>query len=272
MSAAYRPVGVFDSGVGGLTVVRKIAETLPCEDLLYLGDTARVPYGNKSPETVRRYALRIADRLCREGAKALVVACNTASAYAIDAIRERHHELAVIDVVAPVARVAAASTRTGHIGVIGTRGTVASGAYERALQEIAPDVRVTAAACPLFVPLAEEGWTAGDIPRQVAELYLRAFAQSDIDTLILGCTHYPLLGGVIAEVISTVVGSAVTVLDSASATAAHLATTLRARAELASNGKVGEKRFWMTDVSPAFLSACDRFFGAHVEAVAHVDL
>lgn len=265
-----RPVGVFDSGVGGLTVARAIVDRLPHESLLYLGDTARVPYGNKSPETVRRYSLNITRRLLDGGAKAIVIACNTASAHALEAVRESV-DIPVVGVIEPVSRWAVQRSASGRVGVIGTRGTVASAAYPSTLAELSPRVRVHQRACPLFVPLAEEGWTAGRVPREVAATYLAAFAESGIDTLVLGCTHYPLLRPVIESVISDEVGAPVEVLDSATATAEELAEVLAAQGLLAAPGPTHHK-FLVTDDSASFQAQCDRFFGAPVGHVEHVDL
>lgn len=264
------PVGLFDSGVGGLTVARAVVERLPGEALVYLGDTARVPYGNKSPDTIRRYSVHVTRRLCQAGAKALVVACNTASAHALDHLRERL-DVPVLGVIEPVAREAARRTQTGVIGVIGTRATVASGAYERALEAAAPGVRVVTQASPLLVPLAEEGWVEGSVPEQVARHYLTPLAETGLDTLILGCTHYPLLRGVISATLRELTGREVEVLDSASATSQALAEVLDARGLRAAH-PAPRHRVWVTDSSSAFVGACARFFGAPIEAVEHVDL
>ncbi len=266
------PLGVFDSGIGGLTVARRITQRLPHEALLYLGDTARVPWGNKSHETIQRYSLNIAFRLRDEGAKALVVACNTATAHALDVLEERL-DLPVLGVVEPVARAAAQATRTSTLGVLGTRATVASGAYERALRRLDPGLRVLAQPCPLFVPLAEEGWTDGAVPREVARAYLRPFAGEPVDTLILGCTHYPLLASIIQEVAQDLLQRPVAVLDSAGATAEALATLLHEQRLLASSGDAPPAhRFWMTDLSSSFAEGWSRFFGAALTDVEHVDL
>ncbi len=196
-AAAGRAIGIFDSGVGGLTVLKRIAQRLPHEHLCYLGDTARVPYGTKSADTVIRYARSCAAKLTERGIKLLVVACNTASAYALDTLAAEL-PMPVLGVVEPGAREAVRCSKNGRVGVIGTAGTVASGAYTRAIAALNEDIRVYSKACPLFVPLAEEGWVRGEIPRSVAKTYLAELAASRIDTLVLGCTHYPLLRGPIA--------------------------------------------------------------------------
>lgn len=272
MSLPDAPIGVFDSGVGGLTVTRALVDHLPHESILYFGDTARVPYGNKAPATIRRYSLNISQRLVEGGVKAIVVACNTASAFALEAIAQAHPELPVVGVVEPVARVAASVSVTRSVGVIGTRGTVASGAYPRALAALAPELKVITHPCPLFVPLAEEGWLQGGVPREVARAYLSAFADSGIDTLILGCTHYPLLRSVIQEVIDEVVGAPVRVLDTATATTEAVAAELQARELGTSRQRPPVHRFLVTDAVESFQGVSERFFGAPIGKVEHVDL
>jgi glutamate racemase len=207
---AARPIGVFDSGIGGLTVVSALRALLPNESIFYLGDTARVPYGGKSETTVQRYSLEIAAMLLGENAKTVVVACNTASALALSQL-EKSLPVTVTGVILPGARAAVARTRTGHVGVIGTRATIKSGAYERALRSLNPDVRVTARPCPLLVPLIEEGWLENAITDEIIMQYLRPLLEEGIDTLVLGCTHYPLLRSAIARLL----GDGVTLVDSA---------------------------------------------------------
>jgi len=256
-------IGIFDSGVGGLTVQRAILAALPQADTLYLGDTARVPYGTKSAETVTLYSLRNARFLLEEGIDLLVVACNTASAVALPALRDAL-PVPVHGVVEPGARAAAAATRSGRIGVIGTPGTVASGAYQAALRAARPGVEVVALACPLFVPLAEEGWTdpADEVVRGVVARYLSPLRRSGIDTLVLGCTHYPLLKAAIAAELP-----GVTLVDSAETVAAEVAARLGAAA-----GPEGVHRFFVTDAPQRFLAVAGRFLGRPVEAAEHVDV
>jgi glutamate racemase len=219
-AADSRPIGIFDSGIGGLTVLRALRARLPRERFVYLGDTARLPYGTKSSETVARYALRAGRFLAARDIKLLVVACNTASATALPALAATL-PVPVIGVVEPGA--AAAARRTlGRVGVIGTESTIASGAYTRALLAVRPDLEVTAAACPLFVALAEEGWFDHPVTREVAAIYLAPLAAAGVDTLILGCTHYPLLRAAIAAGI----GHGVALVDSAQAVADAVAHTL----------------------------------------------
>ena len=255
------PIGVFDSGLGGLTVAHAIMRQLPSESLIYFGDTARVPYGPKSPDTVRRYSREISAFLIEQGVKAIVVACNTATAHALPALRDEL-KVPVIGVVEPGARAAVRATRTGHIGVIGTAGTIRSQAYVRAIHAENPDVRVTALACPLFVPLVEEGWTSHDATRLVAEEYLAPFVKDAIDTLVLGCTHHPLLKPLIGEI----VGRSVRLIDSAEETAADARRMLAANALSAGDGE-GEYRFIASDDPQQFLTLGRRFLGSAIERV-----
>ena len=212
-SNGVRPIGVFDSGVGGLTVFREIARALPREPLIYLGDCARVPYGTKSPETVVRYSLEAARHLLGRNVKMLVVACNTATAAALP-ILQKELPIPVIGVVEPGARAAVERT-SGVVGVIATEGTVRSKAYTIAIKSLDPDIEVIESAAPLFVPLAEEGWANTHVAREVAEIYLEPLIDAGIDTLVLGCTHYPILRGTIEGV----VGESVQIVDSAETTA-----------------------------------------------------
>ncbi len=259
-------IGVFDSGVGGLTVLRQITLRVPGESTIYLGDTARVPYGTKSPQTVIRYARTCARLLTDRGIKMLVVACNTASAFAVETLR-KELPLPVLDVIGPGARTAVRKTRTGRIGVIGTSGTVASRAYPDAIAQLAPDAQVFCKPCPLFVPLAEEGWTDGEVPRAVAHAYLDELLRENIDTLVLGCTHYPLLARVIAET----AGNAIALVDSAEATAEAVEETL-GRLGLGGNGLNSPQRhFLVSDAPESFSRVGARFFGSDLEHVEWVD-
>ncbi|MFO0594154.1 MAG: glutamate racemase [Myxococcaceae bacterium] len=261
-------IGVFDSGVGGLTVLKALMERLPLESTVYLGDTARVPYGTKSGEVVTRYSIANAEALLEYDIKALVVACNTASAVALPAL-EAKLPIPVIGVIEPGARAAIEATKSGHVAVIGTPGTIASGAYQAALTRAKPGLDVHTRACPLFVPLAEEGWTEGEVPRLVAERYLgEGLLSGDVDTLVLGCTHYPLL----APVIQQVVGPKVTLVDSAKATAEKLAVVLRER-ELSrlERGPV-ERHYLVTDTPNRFLEVGARFLGRPLSGARQIDL
>lgn len=253
-----RPIGVFDSGVGGLTVFHALERALPGESLVYLGDTARVPYGTKSAETVVRYACEATRFLLRKEVKMVVVACNSASSVAIEAV-EREAGVPVLGVILPGARRAAELSAAGNIGVIGTRATVGSGAYERAIRARRPDAEVLSRPCPLFVPLAEEGWTDNAIAEQVAETYLAPFKAAGVDTLVLGCTHYPLL----QEVIGRVMGMGVRLVDSAESTAEETRRLLRRDSSLASESddRRGEHHFFVTDAPEPFQAVAERFLG-----------
>ncbi len=262
-----RPIGVFDSGIGGLTVFRALAAKLPRERILYLGDTARVPYGNKSPETVTRYTRECARFLLRRGIKALVVACNTASALALPSLAP---ELPVpsLGVIEPGARRACRVSATGRVGVIGTDATIRSGAYRAAIRRTRPEAEVTAAACPLFVPLAEEGWAETEVARLVAECYLAAFRGREIDALVLGCTHYPLLRGVIGAVL----GPGIALVDSAEATASEAAALLEERRLLADGEETTDHHFTVTDSSKRFEEVGTRFLGMPLARLEQVDI
>jgi glutamate racemase len=261
------PIGLFDSGVGGLTVLRALEARLPFENTLYLGDTARVPYGTRSGEVVTRYALQCARVLAAQGIKALVVACNTVSAHSLPALA-RALPIPVLGVIEPGAGAAAARVRGGGIAVLGTPATVQSGAYQDALRRLAPGTPVLARACPLFVPLAEEGWTDGEVPRLVAERYLGDLRRSGVDTVLLGCTHYPLLAPTIAEV----VGHRIAVVDGAVATAEAAHGLLAARGLLRTNRTAARHRTLCTDLPDRFAALARRFLGRPVEGVELVDL
>jgi glutamate racemase len=255
------PIGIFDSGVGGLTVFREIARALPHESLIYLGDSARVPYGTKSPETVTRYALQAAAHLLDRGIGMLVVACNTATAAALPSLVATL-PVPVIGVVEPGARAAVARTR-GRVGVIATEGTVKSHAYTKAIHAIDPQIEVIESAAPLFVPLAEEGWANTHVAREVAEIYLEPLIDAGIDTLVLGCTHYPILRGTIEQV----VGDKVAIVDSAETTA-HTVAAARPPAPV---GKP-EFTFLVTDAEERFRRVASEFLGREVERLELVTL
>ncbi len=259
-----RPIGIFDSGIGGLTVLAALRALLPDERLLYLGDTARLPYGTKSAETVVRYARRAAAYLAHHDIKLLVVACNTASAAALEPLTEST-PVPVIGVVWPGARAAVAGT-SGTVGVIGTESTIASGAYLRALHSLEPDLAVHSQACPLFVPLAEEGWFDHEVTRAVAHIYLEPLARAGVDTLILGCTHYPLLRGAIAGAI----GSDVRLVDSAAATAAEVGGALRSGGLAGTGG--GSVHLLVTDAAARFARLAGLILGDAAVPLELVDL
>jgi len=258
------PIGVFDSGIGGLTVAHEIMRQLPHESIVYFGDTARVPYGPKSPDTVCRYSTEIAAFLRDQHVKAIVVACNTATAHALPMLREGL-PVPVIGVVEPGARAAvrAGGGAGGHIGVIGTAGTIRSGAYERAIRALDPDARITARACPLFVPLVEEGWIDHPVTRQIAQEYLEPLLQADISALVLGCTHYPLLKPLLGRVL----GPKVALIDSAAETAAELGRILREHKLQAPADAAPTYRFVASDDPLQFLQLGQAFLGDAIEGV-----
>ena len=260
------PLGVFDSGIGGLTVARALFERLPRESVIYFGDTARVPYGPKSPDTVRRYSGEILAFLLKRGVKAVVVACNTSTAHALEFLKERS-PVPVVGVIEPGARAAVAATKTGVIGVIGTAGTVASGAYERAIKALRPDARVHAQPCPLFVPLVEEGWFEHPAAELIAREYLEPLRRANVDVLVLGCTHYPLLKSQLARVM----GPAVKLVDSAEETAKVVSGELE-RLDLLANGGSHDHRFVVSDDEPHFRKVGALFLGEKLKQVEVVPL
>ncbi|CAN5234964.1 glutamate racemase [soil metagenome] len=268
MATPQSPIAIFDSGVGGLTVVRAVRDTLPAENLIYFGDTARVPYGSKSPDTVRRYSLEIGRFLAAMDVKCIVVACNTASALALDSMRAAL-EIPVLGVVVPGAAAGGAATRNGHIGVIGTRATVASGAYQLAINECHPNAHVFTKSCPLFVPLVEEMWLDTPTTREVIAHYLDPLLNNGIDTLLLGCTHYPFLHSAIAHHC----GRDVTVVDSARTCADALAQLLLEHSLLApsdpsSNNhhhNPGIQEVLLTDTPDRFLPLANDFLDLAID-------
>lgn len=264
---SWQAIGIFDSGVGGLTVLRELMKVLPQEDTIYFGDTARVPYGTKSPDTVIRYAREIAMFLTRRDIKLLVVACNTASAVALPALQEQL-SIPVVGVIEPGATRAVEATRSGKIGVIGTSGTIRSSAYTRAIKRLNPEVEVLATPCPIFVPLAEEGWVDNDIAYRTAELYLHDLQEAGVDTLVLGCTHYPLL----KKVIGTIMGPDVVLVDSAEETARTVAAILAEQDMLRPVTESGNHHYFVTDVPAGFIRVGNRFLGGKLGDVYQVSL
>lgn len=248
-------------------MVRELIRQLPNESIIYFGDTARVPYGPKGPETVLRYSREITSFLRQEGVKAIVVACNTATAHALPALRAEN-DLPIIGVIDPGARAGARATRTGRVGVIGTQGTINSRAYERAILAVSPEARITALACPLFVPLAEEGWLETEATRLIAHEYLDPVAAAHVDTLVLGCTHYPLL----KTVIGSVVGREVRLIDSAEETAAETGAVLRDGGLAHEQTDEARYRFIASDAPEQFLRVGQRFLGAAIDRVETVTL
>ncbi len=268
------PIGIFDSGVGGLTVMRELRRLLPAEPLVYLGDTARVPYGNKSRATVTRYALEDVQFLVSQQVKMIVVACNTASAIAAPELRLQYPDLPILGMIGPGSRAAMAATRNGRIGVIATAATIGSGAYAARIRDTftaagrdQPEVHSTA--CPLFVPLVEEGETASAITRLVGRKYLDPLREAGIDTLVLGCTHYPLLKPILAEIM----GHGVTLVDSAEAAAAETAGLLETRGLLCPpGGPAGTEHFHVTDAADRFHRIAETFLGHSVDHLALAEL
>lgn len=260
------PIGVFDSGVGGLTVVRELWRQLPDEAVVYFGDTARVPYGPKSRETVQRYAREAAAFLLSRGVKLIVVACNTATAHAIEVL-EREAPVPVVGVIGPGARAAVAATRTGRIGVIGTVGTIASGAYDREVRRLLPDARVYAQPCPLFVPIVEEGWVDHPATELIVDEYLRPLREVDIDVLVLGCTHYPLLKATLQRAL----GPEIRLVDSAEETVADVKRLLSDR-DLLRASPPPVHAFAVSDAPRRFLDTARHFLGRELEQVEQVSV
>jgi len=258
-------IGVFDSGIGGLTVLHKIIEALPRENTLYLGDTARAPYGTKSVETVLRYSFENGEFLVEKDVKLLVVACNTSTAIALGGLRARF-AVPVIGVIEPGVRRAVKSTRNKKIGVIGTDATIQSGAYTRALKAADSAIEVYSRACPLFVPLVEEGWTDNAVVELTVKNYLGSLKQSGIDTLILGCTHYPLL----KKAIRGFMGKTMWLVDSAEEIAIEVAALLKRRSLARKKGK-GAHGFFVTDAPDRFVKVGQRFLGEKVESAVRIE-
>lgn len=267
------PIGIFDSGLGGLTVTRAVREKLPGEHLLYLGDTARVPYGTRSSETILRYARGCASHLTRRGIKLLVVACNTVSAVALDMLRVEL-DIPVLGVIEPGARAAVRASRSGRIGVIATGGTVLSGAYPRAVAALDSRAEVFARPAPILVPLAEEGWTVGEVPSLVVDRYLAELVRERVDTVLLGCTHYPLFRPLLDARARELCGSETCVVDSAEATARELEELLSARGLHTARSEAGELSMLVTDLPGRFSEVAGRFLGRPIEGlrVEAVDL
>ena len=263
------PVGVFDSGVGGLTVAREIMQNIPPEKIIYFGDTARVPYGSKSKETVLRYARQIIRFLREQPVKAIVIACNTASAFALDTVREES-DIPVIGVIEAGAVVAAENTRSGRIGVIGTEGTIASRIHESLLKKIDPDLMVYGKACPLFCPLVEEGWLQDPVTYEVASRYLAELKEKEIDTLILGCTHYPLLRPVIRDIM----GEGVQLVDPAFETALELGRLLEKKGLTSSEERPGvfPYRFFVSDLAEKFTDFANSILPYDVAMTQKIDI
>ena len=262
-----RPVGVFDSGLGGLTVAKAIKEKLPNEDIVYLGDTARVPYGNKSTLLVTGYATQITNFLLGENAKLIVVACNTASALALPALQSEFL-VPILGVIIPGSQAAVHATRNKHVGVIGTTATINSNAYTQALREIESSIQITAQACPLFVPLVEEGWLNGPVPSEITASYLKSINVANVDTLILGCTHYPLLKPMIQDIVN----DNTALIDSAETVAEEVATILLEKKMSANSKNKGLLKCFVTDSPIQFESIAEHFLGYSINNVQTVPI
>ncbi len=262
-----KPIGVFDSGIGGLTVVKRVASTLPKENIVYFGDTARVPYGSKSNSTVIEYALQDAKFLINKNVKAIVVACNTVSSVALNELRNNFN-VPIIGMIEPGSKSATAETKNGRIGVIGTRATINNKAYSKEINKIEPKIKVFEKACPLFVPLAEEGWVKHKATYNIAEEYLKELRDLKIDTLVLGCTHYPIL----TEVIQEVIGENVKLIDSGIASAEVVDKELD-RIDLHTNKfSNGNQDFFVSDIPVKFKEVAELFLGKEVNQIQKVDL
>lgn len=262
---ANLPIALFDSGVGGLTVLKAISQLLPNENLLYLGDTARVPYGTRSPETIIRYSLAAAGKLVSSGAKMLVIACNTATSAALELLKDKFSPMPVIGVIEPGAQAAVTATSNKTIAVIATEATINGGAYQKAISNLDKDVRVRGRACTLFVALAEEGWTQGDVAKAAAKRYLGDLfpphGELQADTLLLGCTHFPLLSTTLHELL----GDDVCIVDSAQATAVKVLEELKSRNALRSQELPPWRRFLITDNPERFMRTGTLFLGRKIE-------
>ena len=264
MSAA-RPIGVFDSGIGGLTVVRALTHHLPHENVVYFGDTARVPYGPKSPQVVRAYAAEDTEVLLAHNVKMIVVACNTVSAVALDVV-QKHSRVPVVGVIVPGAEAAAAASRKKRVGVIGTAGTVLSQAYENAIRQADPEIKVFSKACPLFVPLAEEGWVDHKATELIAREYLFPLTIEKIDTLVLGCTHYPLL----RRIITTALNNSVQLIDSGEAAAITVGKVLDENGLRNPSKMKPNLQFFVSDIPNKFTEVGERFLGQKLGIVHRV--
>jgi len=257
-----KAIGVFDSGLGGLTVARELFRKLPNENIVYFGDTARLPYGTKSKQTIIRFSLENMVFLLKQKVKVVVVACNTSSSIAL-AILEKNFKIPIIGVINPVVEEAASSTKNKRIGVIGTQATVSSNAYQRQIKRLDSKIKVFTCACPLFVPLVEEGWLKDKITIDIAKRYLSEFKKVDVDTLILGCTHYPLL----KPVIKKVMGASVRLIDSSEQTAAAVKDVLSKKGILEKRKKKTKNIFYVSDEPEAFRKLAKRFLGCNIRSV-----
>lgn len=262
-----KPIGLFDSGVGGLTVAAEIFRLLPHEDIVYFGDVGRYPYGPRSKDIILQFTRQDIAFLLEQDVKFIIAACNTASAVALETVAT-DYDIDMIGVIDPGARAAAAATKNGKVGIIGTQGTIASNSYPKAIHDIDGDIKVFSLACPLFVPLAEEGYQDKEAAYLIAEDYLKILRENGIDTLVLGCTHYPLLKKTIQEVI----GDNVTLIDSATATAREVKDHLEKKGLLKTGKGSPDHKFYVSDVPDKFAPVAERFLGRRVDNVIRVDI
>ena len=261
------PIGVFDSGIGGLTVVKKLLSMLPNENIIYFGDTARVPYGSKSNSTIIEYANQDAKFLYKKNVKLIIAACNTASSVALDNLREQF-DIPIIGMIEPGAKYALSKTKNGKIGVIGTYSTINNEAYSRKLKQLNGDVEVFEKSCPLFVPLAEEGWTNHKATELIAEEYLEELIKKEIDTLVLGCTHYPIL----TDVIQKIMGDRVALIDSGTAAALEVEDYLTGRGLRNDSNQIGEHQYFVSDLPAKFKFMAQRFLGTKIDHLEKIDI
>lgn len=262
-----RPIGVFDSGVGGLTVLREIMEMMPYEDVIYFGDTARIPYGSKSEQTVKKFAYQCAKFLYDKGVKTIVIACNTASAVAIDYLKDRF-DIPVIGVIEPGARGAVEATKNGRIGVIGTYATIGSSAYQNKIMEKMPEAEIVGIPCPLFVPIVEEGWEYSEVARLTARQYLAELMEHDVDSLVLGCTHYPILRHTIGQVL----GEKVRLVNPAFETAKELKETLRENNMTKNDFVKAVYRYYVSDAPEKFRRIGGNFLKKEIELLEEIQI
>ncbi|MFH1752618.1 MAG: glutamate racemase [Candidatus Omnitrophota bacterium] len=263
--AARRPIGIFDSGIGGLTVMREVCNVLPDEEIVYFGDTARVPYGTKSKETVTRFSKENIKFLLRFNVKLIVVACNTASSLSLPALA-RSFRVPIVGVIGPGVRKALEGRKRGTVGVIGTRATVSSGAYESLLKKVDPSMKVISKACPLFVPIVEEGWLDNAVTADIIKEYLGEFKKRGADSLILGCTHYPLL----KPAIKRYMGKGVELIDSALETAKMVKEILRERGLISKKRRSPRHKYFVTDEPSAFKRVGEKFLGGRIGTIKKV--
>ena len=265
--ASQSPIGIFDSGIGGLTVVKRLATTLPNENIIYFGDTARVPYGSKSNSTVIEYSIQNTKLLLGKNVKSVIVACNTASSIAIPELRKQFN-IPIIGMIEPGAKMALQKTKNKKIGVIGTRATIGNLAYSSEIKKIDESISVIEKPCPLFVPLAEEGWTDHNATHKIAEEYLKELRDEGIDTLVLGCTHYPIL----SKIIQAVIGQNVSLIDSGVASSELIKEELQKLNLLTDSIEAGWQEFYVSDIQVKFKEVAELFLGKEIEHVHKVDL